>query len=197
MGHIVKSLKGVFILSAVYDLSFLGTVILLLYIIFDFIRNQTKNLVRRIFFYSFIFYLLIVVNLTIGSIVIHPFNDTDLTIQLIPFYFIKELFNMYQVNGLSWFFWNSLKLSFFNFIMLMPLGFYLSGLFKINSQLKALLVIFFVSFSIEIIQLTFTYLGLIMPRSFDFDDLIMNTLGGYVAFLLYDFTKKHVKMLGL
>lgn len=180
-------------MSAVYDLSFLGTVILLLYIIFDFIRNQTKKLVRRIFFYSFIFYLLIVVNLTIGSIVSQPFNGTDLTIQLVPFYFMKELFNMYQVNGVSWFFWNSVKLTLFNFIMLMPLGLYLSGLFKIKSQLKALLVIFLVSLSIEIIQHTFTYLGLITPRSFDLDDLIMNTLGGYVAFLLYDFTKKQVK----
>ena len=164
--------------------------ILLLYIIVDFIRNRTRNLVRGVFFYSFIFYMLIVAHLTIGGIVIPPFRDNILNVQIVPLYLIWDLYNMYQNNGLDWFFLNSLKLTFFNFIMLMPLGVYLVFLFKLKRKIKAILIMFFVSLVIEIVQFSFTYLGWIMERGFNVDDIIINTLGGYIAFILCKLAKK-------
>lgn len=176
----------------IYDVAFIGILIflLLLYIIIDFNRNGTRNLARRIFFYSFIFYLLIVAKLTLRGIVIPLLKDNVPSVQFVPFYFLKELFLRYRFVGLDWSFWNSLKLTFFNFIMLIPLGFYLSFLIKLESKIKAFLIIFFVSFIIEIVQFSFTYLGLIRPRTFNVDDLIMNSMGGYIAFLLCKLLRK-------
>src|SRR5690625_4181932 len=166
--------------------------ILLLYIIVDVIRSRTRNLVIRVFFYRFIFYIfymLIVSHLTIGGIVIPPFRDNILNVQIVPLYLIWDLYNMYQNNGLDWFFLNSLKLTFFNFIMLMPLGVYLVFLFKLKRKIKAILIMFFVSLVIEILQFSFTYLGWIMERGFNVDDIIINTLGGYIAFILCELAK--------
>lgn len=68
--------------------------------------------------------------------------------------------------------------------MLMPLGVYLAFLFKVKKKTKAYLIIFLVSLAIETIQLSFTYFGWIMERGFNIDDIIINTLGGYIAFIL-------------
>ena len=177
-------------LYAIYDVVVIGSLLLILYIIADFIRNKTRNLIRRIIFYSLVFYSLNVVQLTTGGIVIPPQKDFVPTTQLIPFYFIGDLFSMYRSNGLDWFFWNSFKLTFFNFIMLMPLGIYLSILFRVKRISKALLIIFLISLSIETIQFTFAYLGLVMGRGFNIDDLIVNTLGGVIGFLLFELIKR-------
>lgn len=175
---------------AVYDVVVLGTLVLLLYIIGDFIKNKTKNLIRRIIFYSFVFYLLNVVQLTTGGIVIPPQEDFLPTTQLTPFYFVGDLFHLYQAKGLDWFFWNAFKLTFFNFIMLMPLGIYLSLLYKVKRASKALLIIFLVSLTIETIQFAFPYLGLVRGRGFNVDDLIINTLGGVIGFILFESIRK-------
>src|SRR5690625_875879 len=94
--------------------------------------------------YSFALHILFVFDLTIGSIVIPPLKDNMLITQLVPLFFIKDLFSLYKFSGIDWFFWNSLKLTFFNFIMLMPLGIYLSVLFKVKERVKSILIIFLV-----------------------------------------------------
>ena len=70
-----------------------------------------------------------------------------------------------------------------NFIMLFPLGFYLPLLFRKLRKLLAffvvLLISFFVSVAIEILQLATNY------RSTDIDDVILNTLGACLGFLVY------------
>ncbi|MGM7681199.1 VanZ family protein [Cytobacillus sp. Hm23] len=175
-----------------YDVVVIGSLFLLFYIIVDFIMNKSKDIVRRLIFYSFVFYLLNVVQLTTGGIVFPPQKDFLPTTQLIPFYFIGDLFSMYRTNGLDWFFWNSFKLTFFNLIMLMPLGVYMSLFYKVKRISRVFLIIFLVSLTIETIQLTFTYLGLVMGRGFNVDDLIVNTLGGVIGFVLFGLTKKGV-----
>ncbi|MEI5909664.1 VanZ family protein [Bacillus spongiae] len=173
-----------------YDVVACGSLFLLLYIIVDFIINKSRDIVRRLIFYSFVVYLLNVVQLTTGGIVLPPQNDFLPTTQLIPFYFIGDLFSMYLTYGLDWFFWNSLKLTFFNLIMLMPLGIYLSLLYKVKRISTTFLIVFIVSLTIETIQFFFPYLGIIMGRGFNVDDLIINTLGGVIGFVLFGLIKK-------
>src|SRR5690625_5976595 len=143
-------------------------------------------------FYSFAFYILVVFDLTIGGIVIPPLKDNMLITQLVSLFFIKDLFSLYKFSGLDWFFWNSLKLTFFNFIMLMPLGIYLSILFKVKERGRSLLIILFISLGIETLQYSFTYLGMIMERGFNVDDIIVNTLGGFIAFVLCESITKAI-----
>ena len=173
-----------------YDVVVIGSLFLLVYITVDFILNKSTDIVRRMLFYSFVFYLLNVAQLTTGGIVLPPQKDFLPTTQLMPFYFIGDLFSMYRTNGLDWFFWNSLKLTFLNLIMLMPLGVYLSLLYKVKRTSRIFLISFLVSLTIETIQFTFAHLGIVMGRGFNVDDLIVNSLGGVIGFVLFEAIKK-------
>ncbi|MGE7094489.1 VanZ family protein [Lysinibacillus sp. NPDC048646] len=66
-----------------------------------------------------------------------------------------------------------------NILLFMPLGFSIPLRFKVNKFWKVILLGFFISFLVEVIQL-FTSI-----RSFDVDDLILNTLGAIIGFVLY------------
>src|SRR5690625_6137075 len=113
---------------------------------------------------------------------------------LFPLFFIKDLFSLFNFCVIAWFFWNSLKLTFFNFIMLMPLGIYLSVLFKVKERVKSILIIFLVSLGIETLQYSLTYWGLIMERGFNVDNIIVNTLGGFIAFVLCESDRKSTRL---
>ncbi|WP_242705620.1 VanZ family protein [Pontibacillus sp. ALD_SL1] len=175
---------------AIYDVVALGSILLVIYIVIDVIKNRTKNLLRRIIFYSFIFYLLNVIQLTTGGIVLPPQKDVDPRIQVVPLHFVGDLYGMYHNNGLDWFFWNSVKLSVYNLIMLMPLGIYLSVLFRLKRFSKSFFVVLMVSLTIEISQLIFGFLGFIRGRTFNVDDLILNTLGGLLGFVVVELIKR-------
>lgn len=145
---------------------------------------------QRIILYTFIFYLLYIFDLTTGGIIIPPSNEARIQIQPIPFYFVADWVRLYKINGADWFFWNSVKLTFYNFIMLAPLGIYTSLLFRIHDFKKAALLIFLTSCVIESYQLLFSYFGLIWTRGCNVDDIIVNTAGGMISFLLWNKVKK-------
>ncbi len=67
-----------------------------------------------------------------------------------------------------------------NLVMLFPLGIYLPLLYKkINNFFAVFLVSLLVSLAIECLQLATRY------RSADVDDVILNTAGGCIGFLIY------------
>jgi glycopeptide antibiotics resistance protein len=66
-----------------------------------------------------------------------------------------------------------------NILLFMPLGFSIPLRFKVNKFWKVTLLGLFISFLIEGIQF-FTSI-----RSFDVDDLILNTLGAIIGYILY------------
>ncbi len=76
--------------------------------------------------------------------------------------------------------------------MLMPLGIYLSVFFKRKGKNKPFLTILMTSVLIEILQLILTYSGFIMGRGFNVDDIIVNTLGGCIAFSLSEVIKRNI-----
>lgn len=181
---------------SIYNVVTIGSLFLILYVLIDFIRNKTNNVIRRAIFYSFIFYLLIVVQVTTGGIIFPPqYDPAPVLMQLIPFYFIGDWINIYRSNGFDWFFWNSVKLSFYNFIMLTPLGVYLPLLFKLKRISKSILAVFLVSLIIESSQLILGYLGFIRGREFDIDDLILNTLGGAIGYLFIALSSRFIESL--
>ncbi|MBS4209263.1 VanZ family protein [Bacillus sp. FJAT-50079] len=156
-------------------------------LVLDFIRHRKKQPLRRIIFYSFLFYGLYVLKLTTGFFIFPPIQEARLIrIQPIPFYFIADWVQMYQHQGFNWFFWNSVKLTFYNLIMLAPLGIYLSLLFRVKNWKKATLIVFLTSLTIETMQLILSHFGLISARTFNVDDLLLNTLGGLVGFIVWN-----------
>ncbi|WP_307544903.1 VanZ family protein [Paenibacillus sp. V4I5] len=169
---------------------------MILYVLIDFIRNKTQSIISRVIFYSFIFYLLNVVQVTTGGIIFPPQNDSaPVLMQLIPFYFIGDWINIYRNNGFDWFFWNSVKLSFYNLIMLAPFGVYLLLLFKSKRISKSILTVFLVSLTIESSQLILGYLGFVRSREFDIDDLILTTLGGTIGYLFIALSSRFIQSL--
>lgn len=77
-----------------------------------------------------------------------------------------------------------------NFIMLLPLGIYLPLLYrklrKASGFFAVLLISFLVSVGIEILQLATNY------RSTDIDDVILNTAGACVGFIIYQLVRSIV-----
>ncbi|SDY33313.1 hypothetical protein SAMN05421736_101980 [Evansella caseinilytica] len=57
---------------SIFNVAFTGSILLLFYIIVDFVQNRTKNIFKRTIEYSFIFYLLCIVQLTTGGILFPP-----------------------------------------------------------------------------------------------------------------------------
>jgi glycopeptide antibiotics resistance protein len=92
-------------------------------------------------------------------------------VNLIPFYSIKH-YGMFasQVVG--------------NFLMLLPLGIYIPLMYKkINGFIAVTFVCMIVSAGIEIMQLVTNF------RVTDVDDVILNTLGAGLGYLIYSVMK--------
>ena len=95
---------------------------------------------------------------------------------LIPFREILRFIRYRHVVGFHAFFINVIG----NIIAFMPMGFFLPAVTgkKLNG-IQILLLSFLFSLSVETVQLL-TRLG-----CFDVDDLILNTLGGFLGYLVY------------
>ena len=70
-----------------------------------------------------------------------------------------------------------------NIVMFMPFGFFFPLLWRISGK-KAVAAGFLISLSIELIQL-------MLPRSTDIDDLILNTAGAALGLLIYSVLHKY------
>ncbi|MGU3473686.1 VanZ family protein [Paenibacillus sp. D51F] len=142
-----------------------------------------RERIKSIFLYVvFIFYIVFLIKLLLLSRISlsEIFNDQrtlNRSINLIPFYSIKE----YILGGSA----TIKKFAFSNvvgnIVILIPLGTYLSLFKKDTRVITNLLVIFFVSLSVEIIQ------WLLGIGAADIDDIILNCLGGWIGILGYKF----------
>lgn len=168
------------------DILPIGVIVLIIYIVIDLVRNRRKGFIKRVLFYSFLLYLINVFRVTTGGISIPPFQYSAVDFQLIPFSFIIDWAREYSIRGFSWFFWNSVKLSALNVLLLLPLGIYLPVLFHVKDVKKVLLITFLISITIEIYQAIFSFFGLVfIVRTTNVDDLILNTFGGLIGFCIY------------
>ncbi|HAE43708.1 MAG TPA: VanZ family protein, partial [Clostridiales bacterium] len=147
-------------MRTIYSVTSLGILLLAIYILFDFFKNNTRNLISRIVFYTFIFYMCVVFQLTSGGISIPPSKGlVGANFQLIPFRFVFDLIDKAIAYGIGYRFITALKLYFFNFLMLMPFGLYLNLYFNVKSLSKAALIILTLVVGIEIFQAIFSEVG--------------------------------------
>ncbi len=98
---------------------------------------------------------------------------------LIPFKIIEETYReIIKYKNINYFLINFLG----NIIMFIPIGFFLSLLWKLEDK-KVVMIGFCSSLFIETSQL-------FLRRGTDVDDLILNTLGVYLGLVLYKLLKK-------
>ena len=169
---------------------FLAMLITVPYIISQYRKYGSIHSLRTVIVYSFVLYLL-----TAYFMVILPLPSLDYVLnlktpkyQLIPFKFIQDVNSVIHINNFATF-WQLFKTKaflqvLFNIAMTIPFGIYLRYYFK-ASLTKSIIITFILSLFFEITQLTGLY-G-IYPRSyrlFDIDDLMLNTLGGIIGYLL-------------
>lgn len=92
----------------------------------------------------------------------------------IPFKIIYDSYISYNINNnLNYFIINLLG----NIIIFIPIGFIISYLYKLDTK-YIILIGFLLSLFIELFQL-------LLPRWTDIDDIILNTLGVYIGYLIY------------
>ena len=115
---------------------------------------------------------------------------TNSGIQLIPGYCFYDFFVNSALNVSDWTtIFPALSGSIFlgivfNIIMLMPLGFFMRALYRLDVR-RAVLIGFGVSLFFELTQLSGLFFIYPRPyRVFDVDDLIQNTLGVYLGYLI-------------
>lgn len=155
------------------------------YILKEYHKYGSIHLLRAFIIYSFILYLM-----TSYFLVILPLpsietvrNMTSSYIQLIPFKFIYNIILKVKFNYL--FFTNKEVYEvLFNILLTVPLGLYLRYFFKLDKK-KVIKLSFLYSLFFELTQLTGLYFIYPRPyRIFDIDDLILNTFGGYLGYVL-------------
>ncbi|MCM3457513.1 VanZ family protein [Bacillus atrophaeus] len=97
----------------------------------------------------------------------------------IPFYFFVDVYQ----EGLQYYVIRSIG---GNLILLLPVGLLFPLLFKkLNNLKRIFLTGFFISFFIELTQLSISLFLRTSYRSFDVDDLILNTLGTVLGYCIF------------
>ena len=184
--------------AALIIFPFLALLITLPYIIYEYHHYGSVNKLRTLIIYSFILYLM-----TIYFLVILPLPTKEEVIkmkvinpQLIPLTFIKDivedLIELKQINILKIITIPSIYTVIFNIIMFMPLGVYLRYYYKCSLK-KTIIISLLISLFFELTQLTGLYY--IYPRAyrnFDVDDLLINTLGGLLGYLIISPIQKYL-----
>jgi len=160
-----------------------GVFIMFVVMIIGVLKKKQETFLQGVIQSSFLVYVFMVLTLTGYFIlfrevaahgwwhrVLHRIHEKE-RINLRPFLMFKQFrLGSTQVVG--------------NFIMLLPLGIYVPLLFpKLSGFFKVLIVCFLVSVSIELMQLITSY------RSSDIDDVILNTSGSVIGYLIYKFIK--------
>ena len=144
--------------------------------------SQRERIETAILSVVFIFYILFLLKLLLFSRVL--FSDLfsiqraqDRSINLIPFNSIKGYIFSGSGTMQNFSFANVIG----NIVVFIPLGTYLALFKKNRNVLINLLVIFIMSFFVEIVQ------GILAIGSADIDDIILNCLGGLIGILGYRF----------
>lgn len=180
--------------KAVYIFFPLSLVLLIPVCVFHYRRFGYLRPFHAFVFYSFLLYALPTVFLTVLPLPeytsdfceVHAFASQP---QLIPFYFVVDLVEATDIFAagsdlISILSSSAFLHAFLNFLLLMPLGFYLRYYFQVNFRLAGLITIA-TTLSFELTQLTGIYGLYPCPyRLFDVDDLILNASGAFVGYAI-------------
>lgn len=172
-----------------------GSIIILIIEVIKFIkRNKEEKFLnfREFMSLTFKFYILMVIIVTLFPLVIGGYIGKP-SMNIVPvFNTIKDIYEVpigmesYMIG-----FW--IKNILGNILLLLPLGIFLPMFFKrLRSFKSTVITCALVSLSIEVVQYISTYFGNF--RSCDIDDIILNTLGGMIGFIIYKVIDKKVDL---
>lgn len=152
------------VLNNTWPIIALTCVVLIIFRLISYKENKNKDICSDIINLSFLLYILCLFQM----VTLRDVNTVD-GYNLIPF---KEIFR-YEIFSKEF-----IRNVIGNILLFLPFGFYAKYYFK--KEKLPLITIFTIltSLTIELIQ---TKIG----RTFDIDDIILNTLGGIIGYLIY------------
>lgn len=178
--------------AAVLIFPFIALLITMPFILSQYHKYGSISFFKSVIIYLFVFYLLCTYFLVILPLpkISEVAMMTSPRTQLIPFDFVIDfaLNSSFDITNFHTYF-KALKESYFyvpvfNIILTVPFGMFLRYYFKCDLT-KVIIYSFLLSLFFELTQLSGLYF--IYPRGyrlFDVDDLILNTLGGVVGYLI-------------
>lgn len=122
----------------------------------------------------FVLAITILTDLNIDEFRISNLYDKN-QLNIIPFKTIKEYYIMVMGGNI-----NAIVNLIGNIVVFIPIGFFISGKIRNKARTKTVIICFLISFFIEILQALFSRYG-------DIDDIIINTVGGYLGCLLFNY----------
>ena len=176
-----------------YNIVPLGFLILLVYIfidiLLDYFRKANRSNLRRVLLYSFLFYIISLIQIKFGGITLPPQNLANNNSSFIS---TNDWFGIYDTMYANVSIMGDSLAIFYNVLLLIPLGIYLSVLFNLNSLKKVISIVILSCMGIKISHLLFVWLGLVMKdfNSMDIISLLFNILGGILGFLFVKLTIK-------
>lgn len=174
------SLNLLAIYLALQTVPFISLLIALPYTVYGYLRSKSVNVWRCTYFYSFVLYFLCAYLMTILPLPsresLNDMRPISELIQLIPF----ANFASIKQETLA----RDIAVIVFNVVLTIPLGFYLRALYDFNLK-KTAVAGLCVALFYEISQLTGLFFIFPRPwRIFDIDDLMINTLGAVIGYVL-------------
>lgn len=157
-------------------------------------KNKLETSIERIIvFYTFIFYICGVISFTLLPIFDLIREQIDSSINLIPFRILIDFFKYREINIISimLLFQNILG----NVLMFMPMGLFACALNpKLAKPKHILLIGAGSSLLIEILQFVAMQLRIVGYRASDIGDIILNTSGCMLGYLLFIALRKNAKL---
>ena len=181
--------------TAVITFPFAAALFTVPFLLFQYRKHGYINYFRAFLLYSFLLYLLAAYYLVILPLpksrdVLSMQKPGTKYVQLVPFKFVLDILKETKVHlsrpstYLHLFKERAFLQVAFNAILLLPLGVYLRYYFKKDIK-RTVIISFLVSLFFELTQLSALYGIYNRPyRIFDVDDLMMNTLGGYLGYMI-------------
>ena len=177
---------------AIVFFPFVAALISLPFLIYHYRKYGSISFYRFLLIFSFFFYLLCIYFLVIlplpsrSSVLLY----TTPYYNLKPFYFIPDFLgsSAFNVSDFSTYLLIFKKFKYleaiFNILMVIPFGFYLRYYFRCGF-FKTVFFSFCLSLFLELTQLSGLYFIYSRPyRLFDINDLINNTCGGFIGYLI-------------
>lgn len=158
------------VISFTWPMIIISMVVMISFRIAYLIKNKQKLvLYKDLTMLVFIVYIL-----CLFQVVTFQDNTTWSSNNFLPF---REIFRYKIASRL--FFKNVLG----NVLLFLPFGFFISFYLKTNNKNWTLILTLITSLAIEIVQM-------LIGRVFDVDDIILNLLGGFMGYLIYEVLKK-------
>lgn len=175
-----------YVLYNIVPLTFLFLLIYIFSDIFlDYFRKVKKSNQKRVILYSFIFYLISLIQIKFGGFTL-PQNPADSSRTFIS---TNEWFGIFDTMNFELSMWSSSAMVY-NVILFIPLGIYLFFLFNLKNNKKAISIIILSCLVIDIAQFFLGWTGITIS-SFGYLDIIyllFNISGGVLGIHLVKYT---------